>query len=174
MGVILVVQVEPGDAVHGGLAGDEVQEVVPLGLGPGLDREGQVELDHHAVEPVVMAGALGALGQSQNALGHIAVESCHVGGHGELGPDDTLLQAVDRGIGDGAEIGDGVYAHGVSFHERGGKTDQRSLTPRSWSSFARIFWTTAAESSSVRVRSSARSSREKARDFLPSGMPGPR
>ena len=51
---------------------------------------------------------------------------------------------------------------------------QRSETPRSFLSFSRTAFVTPVVSSSVSVRSSARSSRLNATLFLPGAMPGPR
>ena len=50
----------------------------------------------------------------------------------------------------------------------------RSVTPRSFLSFSRTAFVTPVVSSSVSVRSSARSSRLNATLFLPGAMPGPR
>ena len=91
-------EVHLGDAVHGGLAGHKVDEVVSLHLHPHLVCASQVELDDDAVKEVVMTRADLSLAKRVNAFGNFAVKGGSVHRHGELCPPNRLIKAEDVDI----------------------------------------------------------------------------
>jgi hypothetical protein len=109
--VVLSVQIELGNTVHGGLTGDEIEEVIALCLRPRFDGIGEIELDYDTRKELIVTGCWFRSSQSLDTGCNCGCAESGVHAQGILGSAETLLQTIDAGVRDIFEVAGAKFAH---------------------------------------------------------------